>query len=323
MRGKKELFKELSVKTGAVVLATAIVFGTGMWAEKTQTPIPELVTFVDTEGSISISEEEVPLAKPEVTISTKTSKKTKKIKMKTASKKTYSKMGSTKKKTTTKKTKSSSQTTTTKTVTTTSVMNKYKKGSNINTQVTTTKTTVTKTVVSNENGSQTTKKSTTSQTKSQSVSASDVTIEASAAAVDSRVMNAYNSLGFKVKVNPNVSYSGLFDAKTRTITLKKQDDTIYHELGHFVAFVAGNVDKSSSFQQVYASEKSKYTAYNKAYVLSSSSEYFAESFKNYTQNPGALQSSRPQTYAAIVAALNTITNDHIARIANTYKAVWK
>ncbi len=319
MKGErvKALFRNLPVKAGAMVLATALVFGGSVWVDHTQTPVPELVTFVDTEGSISIAEDEVPLAAPKVTVSTKTQKKTKKIKMKKAAKKTYTKKGKTTKKTTTKKTSNSKSTTTTKTVTATSVTNKYKKGSNIDTQVTTVKTTVTKTVVSNQVNTETEEK-----TAQETTAAANATVESFTANVDARVMSAFNSLGFKITVNAGVPYSGLFDARTRTITLKQTNETVYHELGHFVAFIAGNVDQTPAFQNIFNSEKANYTASNKSYVLSSASEYFAESFKNYTQNPSELQASRPQTYAAIQSALATITEDHVAKVAGIYKSVW-
>ncbi len=32
---------------------------------------------------------------------------------------------------------------------------------------------------------------------------------------------------------------------------------LYHELGHFLAFIAGNVDKTSGFQSIYTAEKEK------------------------------------------------------------------
>lgn len=339
MKGERvrELFRKWSVKTGAMVLATALVIGGSVWVDqRNSTPIPELVSFVDADDTISVVEEEVPLATPQVTVSTKTTRKTKKIKMKKAAKKTYSK-STNKKKTTTKKSSSSSAITTTKTVTATNVVNKYKKGSKINTQVTTVKTTITKTVVNKETSSASAASSTetststntntstgTAQNTSSGTSAGVTTasIEAAAPLADSRVISAYKALGFKIEVNPSVSYAGYFDARTQSITMKELNDTIYHELGHFLAFVAGNVDRSASFQQVYAAEKSKYTASNKAYVLSTASEYFAESFKNYTLNPSELKANRPQTYAAIEAAVNTITSDHVTRVANAYKAVW-
>lgn len=316
MKGKsvKDLFKKTSVKIGSVVLAAAIVAGS-LWAVNSQNNmVPELVTFVDTDGSVSIEGDGVPLAAPKVTKSTKTKKKTKKIKLKKASTKTYKKKGKSTTKKSTKKSKSGSTSTTTVTVVATNVMNQYKKGSKVNTQVTTTKTTVTKTVMSQQ--------AETLQREMAS-SSGNVSVATLAPLVDSRVANAFNTLGFSIKMNSSVSYSGLFDARSRSITLKRADSTIYHELGHFLAFIAGNYDMSAEFKNIYNREKANYTAFNKAYVLSNSSEYFAESFKNYTLEPAALQASRPETYKAIQNALSKVTDSQVSRIWNVYKAVWQ
>ncbi|RHA46319.1 hypothetical protein DW934_13650 [Blautia obeum] len=129
--------------------------------------------------------------------------------------------------------------------------------------------------------------------------------------MDNRVLNAFTKLGFTVKVDSNVSYSGHFDARTRTITMKQMDDTIYHELGHFLAFMAGNMDTGSKFASVYSSEKGKVTGYNKAYVTQNASEYFAESVKDYMLNPGSLKAQRPNTYKAIGKALSMVTEQQI------------
>ena len=140
---------------------------------------------------------------------------------------------------------------------------------------------------------------------------------------DSRVLTAYRTLGFKVNVDPSVSYSGYFNARNRQITLKKANETIYHELGHFIAFIAGNVDTTSEFKTIYNQEKSLYTAYNKAYVTQNSSEYFAESAKEYVLNPGALKAARPKTYEAVRSAVESITDERIAKIQKYYGAIWK
>lgn len=314
------------MKAGSLMLAAAIVIGGSTWTYNHNQAVPELVTYTDTDGTVAIEEEETPLAKATVTTSTKTKTSTKKIKMKTASKKTYTKKGKTKtkKKTSTKKT--SAATTKTETVTQTSVTNQYKKGSNINTQLTTVKTTVTKTVTPVAQTTESNKTSSQASMGSSSAQGSNaqgaIEITKIAPKADSRVLNAYQKLGFKVVVNSSVSYSGLCDARTRTITLKKADATIYHELGHFVAFIAGNMDTSADFVNIFNSEKSKYTAFNKSYVLQNSAEYFAESFKNYTENPAALQASRPQTYAAIQTALSRITDAQITKLLTIYGAVW-
>lgn len=310
----KETIRQISKKAGALVLATAIVLGGGTYVYNQQNPVPELVTYVDGVGTVEIQEEETPLAAPKVTKSTKTTKSTKKIVLKSAASKTYAKKG----KTTTKKkrtrTKSSTATTTTETVTVTSITNHYKKGSRINRQVTTVKTTVTKTVTGTAKP--------TATTPTTTVKDGTVAVTQIAPAADKRVLNAFQKLGFQVVIRSGVPYSGLCDARTRTLTLKQADATVYHELGHFLGFVAGNADTSAAFQQVFNNEKSKYTAFNKAYVLQNSSEYFAESFRNYTENPAALKASRPQTYAAIQQALSKVTDTQIANLLRVYGAVW-
>lgn len=329
----KEALRKKLTKAGALALAAVVAMGGGVTYYNSQNQVPELITYVDTDGSIEIPDEDVPLAAPKVTKSTKTKKKVKKIKMKKASKKTYKKAGKTvtKKK---KKVKSSKKNvTTTETLTATNVTNAYKKGSKIDTQVTTVKTTVTKTVAPTGTASAATTAAatgtaTTTATKATTTGTAsaaqngEIAITQIAPLVSGNVTSAFQKLGFKIVINSGVSYSGLCDARTRTITLKRADNTVYHELGHFVAFVAGNIDTSSAFQSIYNREKSLYTDYNKAYVLSSSSEYFAESYKNYILNPTQLKNSRPETYAAIETALSRVTDAQASRILSVYGALW-
>ena len=141
--------------------------------------------------------------------------------------------------------------------------------------------------------------------------------------MDSRVLNAFTKMGFTVIVDPSVSYARYFDGRSRTITLKVEDDTIYHELGHYLAFIAGNVDKNAAFASVYNSEKSKFTGVRKAYATQNASEYFAESVLEYTENPSVLKAQRPQTYEAITNALSKVTDAQVNKIMNVYKVIWK
>lgn len=323
----KEALRKKLTKAGALALAAVVAMGGGVTYYNSQNQVPELITYVDTDGSIEIPDEDVPLAAPKVTRSTKTKKTTKKIKMKKASKKTYKKAGKTvtKKK---KKVKSSKKNvTTTETLTATNVTNAYKKGSKIDTRVTTVKTTVIKTVApigtaaATGTATTTATKATTAGTASAAQNG-EIAITQIAPLVSGNVTSAFQKLGFKIVINSGVSYSGLCDARTRTVTLKRADNTVYHELGHFVAFVAGNIDTSSAFQSIYNREKSLYTDYNKSYVLSSSSEYFAESYKNYILNPTQLKNSRPETYAAIENALSRVTDAQASRILSVYGALW-
>lgn len=69
---------------------------------------------------------------------------------------------------------------------------------------------------------------------------------------DACVRNAFEKMGFSVLYNRTVPYSGNFNAASRTITLRDYGtDVIYHELGHFVGFAAGNADRTESFYAIY------------------------------------------------------------------------
>ncbi len=342
----RELLQSTLIKTGAVVMASAIVLTSSYWSEifrndEVFISEAELPIFVDPgEESVQILDEDVPFpAAPKIVDKqTKTNKTTRKIKLKEKATKTYTKKSKAQKQTSTEKKVSGTETTTIITETTTSVASKFTKGSDINKQTTTVKTVITTmvqeaavvvdTATSNAGSAaapvQTAQNVTATQTASAQTPAASGQIEISAAAprVDSRVSSAYTKLGFTISIDPSVNYSGVCDARSRSIVLKKSGDTVYHELGHFLAFIAGNVDKASAFQQVFEQEKDKYTMYNKAYVCQNSSEYFAESFKNYTLDPNSLRATRPLTYAAIESALNSVTDAQVTRVQTVYRSVW-
>ena len=98
--------------------------------------------------------------------------------------------------------------------------------------------------------------------------------------------------------------------------------SIYHELGHFLAFLANNIDKSQNFSSIYEEEKKLYKSYNKNYVTQNASEYFAESVKDYYFNNKDLKINRPKTYDAIVSALNKITEEQIIKYKTIYSSIW-
>lgn len=289
--------------------------------------VPELPNYTDPVVEQTIEDDDTPLAsQPKVTTkTTKSSKTTKKnIKLKAAATKTYTKKLPATKKTTNKTTKKN-QTTTIKTTTTvqTDTSRKYTKKSKnvVQTQkvTTTVQTTTTVVAAASTTVNATTAGSTTAKKEKYTVS----NVASIAPQMDSRVLNAFTKMGFTVIVDPSVSYAGYFDGRSRTITLKVEDDTIYHELGHYLAFIAGNVDKNAAFASVYNSEKSKFTGVRKAYATQNASEYFAESVLEYTENPSVLKAQRPQTYEAITNALSKVTDAQVNKIMNVYKVIWK
>ena len=307
----KEFFRQKKVAAGCVAAAVIIAAGSfGInWQSQDAVVFP---SYTDPVIETSLTGDDTPLAsKPKVTTKKKTSTKTtkKKVKLKKASKKSYTKKLPTKHKTSTK-TKKENKTTTvrTKKVVKTATTEKYTKKSRqkvVTKKVTTTVTTTTTVAAGAQAFAH------TSAVSASNTSYTVSNIASVAPRMDSRVLNAFTKLGFTVKVDSSVSYSGHFDARTRTITMKQMDDTIYHELGHFLAFMAGNMDTGSKFASVYSSEKGMVTGYNKAYVTQNASEYFAESVKDYMLNPGSLEAQRPNTYKAIEKALSMVTEQQI------------
>ena len=310
----KNFFMKKKIAAGCIAAAALITAGSFamVWQDS---QVPELPNYTDPVVEQTIEDDDTPLAsQPKVTTkTTKSSKTTKKnIKLKAAATKTYTKKLPTTKKTTNKTTKKN-QTTTIKTTTTvqTDTSRKYTKKS--------------------KNVVQTQKVTTTVQTTTTVVAAASTTVNATTAGSTTAKKEKYTvsnvasitKMGFTVIVDPSVSYAGYFDGRSRTITLKVEDDTIYHELGHYLAFIAGNVDKNAAFASVYNSEKSKFTGVRKAYATQNASEYFAESVLEYTENPSVLKAQRPQTYEAITNALSKVTDAQVNKIMNVYKVIWK
>ena len=147
-------------------------------------------------------------------------------------------------------------------------------------------------------------------------------IRTAAPKADNALLEAFDELGFTFKVDASYQYTGVFDARTRVIILRYNDDNVYHELGHFLAFVAGNYDVSSAFAEIYNSEKGLYNGRNSIYVLKNASEYFAESYRNYVLDKSGLKATRPLTYGAIETALGRITDTQIARLKRVYGPIW-
>lgn len=316
-----ELLKKRRVAAGLTAIVLAVAVGSvAVVQQKSQ--IPELPVYTDPEMETNIEEEETPLADKPV-VKTTTSKKTttKKVKMKKAAAKTYTKELPATSTTSKKIAQTSSASVVTQTTVVKKIEEKYTKKSKVKVVTTVATTTVTTTTTAKA-GASTGVNSATTVNNNSGVTGT-IEVGQLAPKEDSRVLTAYRTLGFKVNVDPSVSYSGYFNARNRQITLKKANETIYHELGHFIAFIAGNVDTTSEFKTIYNQEKSLYTAYNKAYVTQNSSEYFAESAKEYVLNPGALKAARPKTYEAVRSAVESITDERIAKIQKYYGAIWK
>lgn len=346
--------------TSIAVIAAAVVIGAVAFNVNRQAPdFPEIT---DPIMEVTLEGEETPLAS-QPTVTKKTTKKTstskKNVKLKEKSAKTYTKKLGTKTTKNSKTVKNANTTVKTDTTVAVTTTEKYKKNKNVKTVTTktTTTTTVTTTVqpvvvaaqdsssaaqtVSTSLASSNTTdnaaaSSTAASTQSASTSTStststaatgkyEVSVDSIAPLMNDNVRNAFKTLNFKVIVDPSVNYSGYFDARNQSITMKKPDQSIYHELGHFIAFIAGNMDKSTGFTEIFSNsgEVAKFPGVNKTYGSQNASEYFAESTREFILGKASLVSACPKTASAIQTAIDKITDTQVLKIKKVYAAYWK
>lgn len=154
---------------------------------------------------------------------------------------------------------------------------------------------------------------------------SDAELRQVANQMPANVLDAFINLGFKVIIDPSVGYSGYFNARSQSLTLKELDSigTIYHELGHFIAFVAGNVDKSSSFSGIYSAERGGFPGTYKAYASQNASEYFAECMREHILRPSGLASACPNTANTLSNSISKITDAQVSYLKRIYGSYWK
>lgn len=171
------------------------------------------------------------------------------------------------------------------------------------------------------------KRYTTKVTVISSTTSGTSVIRRKAPFADSGVLNAFDKLGFKYAYDPNITeFTGKFSSKEHRIIVRREEDNcIYHELGHFVAWTAGNVDYQKEWKAIYDKEKNKVTFYNKGYVTRNPHEYFADAYKDYVLHRSSLSSTRPATYKyvkAAVAKVNAMTSADFEKMHKAYDAIW-
>lgn len=139
--------------------------------------------------------------------------------------------------------------------------------------------------------------------------------------VPKQVKKALKKMRFKVIIDSSKGniYAGSFDSTTRQIVLKrKKKGYLLHEMGHFVALLSGNCDVTQEFKTIYKKEAARYTGSNKVYVIKSSQEYFAESFRDYCTRKNTLKKQRPETYAYMNRKVASITDRRINMVYKLY-----
>lgn len=310
MRKKNKSQLRKNIVAGLLgILSGALLFGLTEYIRQ-----PNLPVHVD-QLDHDIQREETPLgAAPVVEKTTTSTSSTRKVSLGKASSKSYTKNLPDKVTTSTKT--SGNADSSVKTVTTVEVKTseKYTKGSRQKVVRTRTKTTVVTT---------TTRKETENET-SQNTATRTTSVRSEAPKMPSHILGAFETLGFRLVIDPSYKQGdGAFNARTRTITMKEANSPhVYHELGHFVSFAAGNIDATSAFRAIYQEEKNSFQGIYRGYAVGSSQEFFAECVREYIMHPDELSATCPNAYAAVEAAMEKITLSQVASVQKSYGRVW-
>lgn len=153
--------------------------------------------------------------------------------------------------------------------------------------------------------------------------ASVKTVPGTEVEADSRVVDAFVDLGFKVKYDNNHNYAGTFSVAKHAIIMRTDNKMhLLHEMGHFVSEINNAAGTSREFNSIYKTEKNKYRGSQKTYITSTSEEYFAQSFAEYTVSPKALKKSRPKTYKYIKANIESIDQKAVQDMYDAYSWAW-
>ena len=281
-------------------------------------PVPNVQAAGNTGTSTSYT-----WVKQKATKKTKKTTKKKTVKLKKSARKSYSTTKTKKSSKSSSKIKGSTKTVT-KVDTTIKTTTKYKKKSK-KAAVTITTTTVTTTTPYKKKK---VASSSPSREPEKNAAYEPSYIRTLAPKADSCILDAFMEMEIKIHYRPTVLYDGMFDAGTRSITLKslnrsRLDAVIYHELGHFFGWMAGNVDRNEEMKALYEAEKGNYTKANKAYVTKDQSEFFAECYSWYVVDRAWLQEHCPRTCQYIEKNLKKMVPDRVSSMKRIYGAYWK
>lgn len=132
---------------------------------------------------------------------------------------------------------------------------------------------------------------------------------------DPELVNTFKTNSWKVVLTTADLNQLLFDSTTTgvvgcTVDSKKliyinaeHPDSILHEMGHFLDYMAGEVSQSVAFKKIYDEEGKNLTTYG----AENPSEFFAETYHFFITDPTRLKNNAPKSYAYLLDIKKSVT----------------
>ncbi|MBR2765414.1 MAG: hypothetical protein IKE03_05480 [Blautia sp.] len=139
---------------------------------------------------------------------------------------------------------------------------------------------------------------------------SDAQLRRIAGRLPVKILNAFKKYNFKVIVSPGMSESGKFDEMGGIIRIRDlHSPEIYHEMGLFLAFASLYPVSSDDYEAIIREETDNYWWSRPDLIRKNSSEYFAESLKEYAFHPAAFEKVCPKSVQAVKQAIKDLSSE--------------
>ena len=137
---------------------------------------------------------------------------------------------------------------------------------------------------------------------------SDLAMKKLAPKVQDYIPEAFKKAGFKIIINPNYSTMACsFNESGRNITLLSATGTnIYHAIGHFISYMAGDVQNSAAFKAIFNEEIGSFAGAYPSNARLAPKEFFGECTREYYTNKSSLKAHCPKAYATLVNAIKKV-----------------
>ena len=158
-------------------------------------------------------------------------------------------------------------------------------------------------------------------TKNYTMTPSDLLMKKVKAAFPQKAYDAWNALGFQLRIQTANSgrHSFLGDSREILMSYDFRYDDLYYMLGHFLAFISSYSPSSEAFRAVFSAESRAFPGSNKVLAVQNTGNYFAACVQEYCTYGARLKKACPKSYAAVEEAADRILDQRIRYLKKVYR----